>query len=242
MENVDLFNEYFDELYPITKDIKEFYEDLIKNYTMPTKFLRIGSNTGALEYYLALEGHDVTGLEEQMLLLESASRRRRYPHTALRFLNMTSTEMSLFLGKGFYNVVSVLYNRLLFIRDEILIKKFFYDCKQLLSPGGSLVLHLWNLDNKEPAPMLAFPTIESIRSKLFYQLWKKDDSYLLNVDIERSNGKIYPILKEAEIAIYSSSQIKTFAKEVGFQSFEFYGDFLKNPFTQESEHLVAVLS
>lgn len=242
MKNVDLFNEYFDELYPLDDDLKSFYVNLAKNYTMPTKFLRIGSNTGALEYFLALEGHDVTGIEEEALLLESASRRRRYPHTALRFLSMTSLEMSHFLGKGFYNVVSVLYNRLLFIRDEILIKKFFFDCKSLLSPKGSLVLHLWNLEGKEVSPMLAMPSVESIRSKLFFQIWKKAENFVLNMDIERSNGKVYPILEEREIAFYTSSDIKKFAKEAGFQNVEFFADFLKNPFTKESENCVAILS
>lgn len=242
MENVELFNEYYDELFPVSEDIKEFYLEITKKYKMPTRFLRIASNTGGLEYHLALEGHDVTGLEEELSLLESASRRRRYPNTALRFLNMSGLEMTHFLGEGFYNVISVLYNQLLFIHDEILIKKFFFDCKKLLSQDGSLVLHLWNLEGREPSPMLAMPTIESERAKLFYQIWQETERFSLNMDIERSNGKVFPVLTKTEIQLYRPIDIKRLAEEAGFQSIAFYADFQKNPFTKESEMLLAVLS
>lgn len=242
MENMDLFNEYFDELFPVSDNIKGFYEEIAKKYVMPTRFLRIGSSTGSLEYFLALAGHDVTGIEEEAVLLDSASRRRRYPHTALRFLNMKSIEMSRFLGKGFYNVISVLNNRILFIHDDILIKKFFYDCKNLLASEGSLVLHLWNLEGKNPNPMIVMPTIECIRSKLFFQIWNKDDRFVLNMDIERSNEQVFPILKKTEIALYKPGDIRRLAEEAGFQSIEFYSDFKKTPFNDESKMLLAILS
>ena len=31
MENVELFNEYYDELFPVSEDIKEFYLEITKS-------------------------------------------------------------------------------------------------------------------------------------------------------------------------------------------------------------------
>ena len=97
---------------------------------------------GALAPVLAKEGHDVTGIETSREMLEIANRRRRMPNTAIRFFQMSTIEMTRFLGKGFYNVISCLSDRIIFIHDKTLMRKFFYDCKLLLSEGGHLVLQL----------------------------------------------------------------------------------------------------
>ena len=73
MELIQNVIEYYDELYPVTDVQKKFYADLMKQYTIPVKFLRIGCGTGYFEHLLAREGHDVTGLETSKEMLESAN-------------------------------------------------------------------------------------------------------------------------------------------------------------------------
>lgn len=243
MNHIQELNEYFDELYPITEELKQFYDTLIKNYDSPAKLLRIGCGTGHFEHYLAQQGHDVTGIEDFQEMLESANRRRRFPNMAIRYFYMTSLEMSRFLGKGFYDIITCKDNKIIFIHDSILMRKFFYDCKNLLSPGGKLILHLDNFDHYKPAPMAKLATIESMRAKLFTQLWEKEEDLVtLDMDLECSTGKILSILKNVKVTPLTPDKISEISKEAGFTSINFYENFLLGPLEKDSTTVVAVLS
>lgn len=100
--------EYYDELFPVTGELKSFYNNLISQYESPVKFLRVECGTGMLESQLAREGHDVTGIESCQEILRSANLRRRTQLMAIRFFQMSYLDMTKFLGTGFYDVISCL--------------------------------------------------------------------------------------------------------------------------------------
>lgn len=243
MNNISAFIEYYDELYECSTEQKSFYFELSKEYGMPTKFLRINCGTGYFEHYLAKEGHDVTGLEVSKEMLERANLRRRMPNTALRFFQMSSLEMVRFLGKGFYNVISCLDDFFSYIHDETLRRKFFYDCKELMAPRGTLVLEVLNYSKYKPSPMSKLPTRESVRAKLFTQLWKKEnDEYIIKQDLETSSGKILSIIEGQEVYPVSIQEIESAARESGFTNFEKYADYSKNEFTPDSDKVLIIIS
>ena len=119
MSNMQSFIEYYDELYPSDENQRRFFTDLLTKYVAPSKFLRIGCGTGNLESYLAKNGVDVTGLDTNKDILESANLRRRFPNMAIRFFQMSTIEMTNFLGKNFYNVIACLNDKLIYIHDEM---------------------------------------------------------------------------------------------------------------------------
>ena len=242
MEFLHNIIEYYDELYPITEEQKSLYKELTNGF-MPAKILRIGCATGGFEHWLAKEGHDVTGIETSKEMLETANRRRRMPNTAIRFFQMSTIEMTRFLGKGFYNIISCLADRIIFIHDRTLMRKFFYDCKLLLSSGGHLILQLSNYDLFNAKPMAKLPTQESIRVKLYNQIWTNEDgSCTLQQDIEHCGSRVVPVLKDVSVLPITSSQIKAYAEEAGFKEINFYSGFDKKPFEANSPSLVCVLS
>ena len=155
------------------------YEDLTKNY-MPAKVLRVGCGTGSLEHWMSKNGHDVTGIEMNQEMLETANRRRRFPNMALRFFQMSSLEMVRFLGKGFYNVISCLNDDLIFRNDEILVKKFFFDCKTLLAENGVLVLQIENFEKYNLEEDFKLSIRESIRTKLHTKISYRDGKHFLS--------------------------------------------------------------
>lgn len=243
MNYIQEFNEYYDELYPVSDDIKKFYEGLISYYKSPVKFLRIGCGTGSLEHYLSKLGHDVTGIEDFQEMLDSANRRRKFPNMAIRYFYMTSLEMSRFLGKGFYNVITIKDNRIIFIHDPILMRKFFYDCKTLLSPNGKIIIHLSNFKLYKPNPMAKLPELESMRVKLFTQLWQKEEgTYTVDMDLETSTGKMLPLLKDTKVCPLTKEQIQDLAAEAGFSDISFYSTYNKDPFSDDSRSLISVIS
>ncbi len=244
VSNMDYLNniiEYYDELYPITESQKKLFADLIQD-KMPAHILRIGCGSGLFEHYLARLGHDVTGIDTSKEMLESANRRRRMPNTAIRFFQMSTVEMPRFLGKGFYNIISCLNDKLLFIRDRTLMRKFFYDCKLLLAPGGTVIVQLPHFETLPEDEKVSLPVRESIRVKLFSQMTQKDGIWYMQQGLSRSEDRLTPVLRDAEILPVTVTDLKAFAKEAGFENVELYADFDRTPLTEDSPSVILMLS
>jgi len=99
MESIKNLVEYYDELYPVTLAQQTFYETLIQKYPHPAKLLSIGCGTGVLCHRLARNSVDVTGLETLRELLESANLKYRNQLMSVRYFQMSTLEMTHFLGK-----------------------------------------------------------------------------------------------------------------------------------------------
>jgi 2-polyprenyl-3-methyl-5-hydroxy-6-metoxy-1,4-benzoquinol methylase len=242
MEFLNNLIEYYDELYPVSKSQKEFFEDLLTKYEMPARFLGIGCSSGFFEHFLALKGHDVTGIDTSSEMLESANRRRRMPNTAIRFFQMSTIEMSRFLGKNFYNVISCLNSKIIFIHDETLLRKFFFDCKSLLTEEGTLVLQLGNFSSFEQNHTFEIPTHESIRVSLISKIQETaEGKYLLSQELDRGDNHYIQVLKGTSVLPITPDMIENFAKEAGFKSINFYKGWTHAQFTGDSNNLVCVL-
>lgn len=242
MESIHNLVEYYDELYPVTQEQFDFYNSLVEEFSKPVKFLNIGCGTGVLENKLAKDVTDVTGLETIKELLDSATRKRRNQLMAVRFFQMSTIEMVRFLGKGFYSVISCLNDRVIFIHDKVLLRKFFFDCKQLLVENGMVVLQLANYNLYKKPQAVTLPEKSSIRVTLSRKLEPTDgEDYLLTSTLETGNGKKLPIYEKTSVYPIVKSEIIDFAKEAGFKNIEFYSDYKKTPATDLSENLVVVV-
>ncbi|MDE5897824.1 MAG: class I SAM-dependent methyltransferase [Treponemataceae bacterium] len=234
--------EYYDELHPVTDSIKDFYGQFKMQYPFPQKFLHIGSGTGSLEFFLAKEGYDVTGIEVFQPLLDSAILKRRTQLLSIRFFNLSTLEMGKFLGRKFYNVISCLNNRIVFIRDKEMMRKFFSDCHELLSDGGTLVLQLYNYKKPERADTAAMPEKSSIRAKLYTKIAYQNNGAQLSQTLETGNGSIIPIIQDEAIYPLAQDEIKQFAEESGFREIRFFEGFGGQPATEQSEEIVCILT
>ena len=241
MEYINNITEYFDELYSVSKNQKELYEKFTKDY-MPAKILRVGCGTGLLEHWLSKNGHDVTGLETNQEMIETANRRRRLPNMALRFFQMSSLEMTRFLGKGFYNVISCLNDELIFKHDKILLRKFFYDCRVLLAEKGNVILSFSNFAKYKDMENYNLPVRESIRAKLETTISQRDNKFYLSQKLEHYGKKPFPVVKDVEVMPIYKEEVEAFGKEAGFTDIKFYGDWDLSPVTDESDMIVAILS
>ena len=235
--------EYYDELYPVTNDQKSFYADEMSAFPKPHRLLRVGCGTGSFEHMLAKEGADVTGLETSHELIESANRKRRTQLMSLRFFQMNTLEMARFLGKGFYHIISILDGRIILIHDETLIKKFFFDCKQLLAEKGRLIIGLPNFIKFSSVPMAKLPDRQSIRCSLYTQVWADpDDKRTIQLDLETSNGKVSTVMRDVPVFALTVPKIQELAEGTGFTHCDFYGGFDRQPFTEQSDYVIAVIS
>ncbi len=233
--------EFYDELYPVTEEQKVFYEKLMGMFAKPVRFLRIGCGTGTFEHNLAREGSDVTGLETSKELLESANRKRRTQLMAVRYFQMSSLEMTRFLGKKFYNVVSILNNRIIFTHDKTLMAKLFYDCRQLLADNGKLIISLSNFKKYAGLDKFTLPVKESIRTSLFSSIESRGEKMYLNQELENSSGKRIFVTEDAPVYLITKEEIENYAKEAGFKDINFYSSFGNSAYSEDSDQIVAVL-
>ena len=233
--------EYYDELHPVTLAQQTFYETLVQKYPHPAKFLGIGCGTGVLCHRLAKGAVDVTGLEPQRELLESANLKYRSQLMSLRYFQMSTLEMTRFLGKKFYNIISCLNSRVIFIHDKTLMKKFFFDCRELLSDGGKLVLQLFNFEKYKAAPKCELPEFSSARVLYKSALSRlADGTFKLDTFLEK-NGKTIPVYEQVNVYPLQKSEIQEFSKEAGFKSAQFFGGFDGLTAAPDSDFLLAVL-
>lgn len=235
--------EYYDELFPVTTAQKRFYDELVKNYSDPVKILSIECGTGVFESILAREGFDVTGIESHADLLHAANMRKRNQLMSIRFFQMDYMDMSRFLGKAFYNIVSILDDRIMMIYDGMLMQKFFRDVRSRLTEGGSFVISLPNFDLlQQGLPMQKLPTRASLRASLFTELWcQEGGQYSVKQNLETGNGKMLPVTEDERAYPLRSAELQDMAREAGFSSAELFADFDKNPFTGQEDGLIALL-
>ena len=233
--------EFYDELYPVTEEQKVFYKNLSGKFKAPVKILSIGCGNGSFEHNLARQGSDVTGLETSQELLESANRRRRTQLMSLRFFQMSTLEMGRFLGKHFYNIISVPNGRLIYINHKTLLSKFFYDCRQLVSDDGVILIDIPNFLKYSGNTEIILPDRKSIRTVLHSKIITKNEQPLFFQELECSSGK-KTITCDAPVYLPVKEEIECLAKENGFSNAEFFSDFSKNAFSKESDRLIALIS
>ncbi|MCR5217270.1 bifunctional 2-polyprenyl-6-hydroxyphenol methylase/3-demethylubiquinol 3-O-methyltransferase UbiG [Treponema sp.] len=243
MTQIQNLVEYYDELFSTTQEQKDFYKDLISTFKKPAKLLSLGCATGAFENYLSQQGCDVTGIESSPELLRSANLKRRNQLMSVRFFQMKLAEVNKFLTKSFYDIVYCHNSRLIFCAEKNALSVFYNDCKNVLSPGGAIVLHLVNIKALKGRPMSQLPSHQNVRVKLFTELWVHEDkSQTIVQNIETGNGKMLSVMEDQPVYIPSPEEVESEAKKTGFKKVSFYSDFNKSPFTGNEDYFIAVIS
>lgn len=233
--------EFYDELYPVTEEQKVFFFKKFEQFKKPAKFLSLGCGTGYFEHLLAKQGLDVTGIENSIELLESANRRRRTQLMSVRYFNMNFLEMSHFLGKKFYNVISVLNDNIIFNHDKTLMQKFFYDCHELLSQNGIFIIKVTNFQKFKSNKGFLLPKRNSIRASLKTEILLENENYYAYQYLQNSSQKNVKITENAKVYPISKEEIFDFAKQTGFTEINFYEDFKETEFCEQSNNIIAVL-
>jgi 2-polyprenyl-3-methyl-5-hydroxy-6-metoxy-1,4-benzoquinol methylase len=255
IENIqDFFTailEYYDELFPVDENILPLFLDLQQKQKVFSesqnspmcRYLGIGCATGNLENRLAGQGFDITGIDRNPAMIETAKRRMKRGFSTIRFFEMSAIDIRRFLKKGSFHIIGCLGNVLPYICDETLLRKFFYDAKELLVPGGNLVIQTRNYDGMNAEKPVRLEDKKSVRVTLSRGYTPSEGGKVfLDATLEQGNGQKLILQKTTEIIPIKIDEIKAFAREAGFQSISVYGDFSCAPWTSSSPSSILVLS
>ena len=235
MDYAEKIVEYYDELFPVTKDEKSFFEDLVKSSAIESRILSIGCGTGVLEHHLAKKGCNVTGIDDNYCLLNSATRKSKPVYANIRFFSMSPLDMSHFLTHGFFTHIFCVSNRLIYISEIKIMKKIFADCKSLLHPGGCFVFQLPNYSYYISKGETLLPVSKSIRAKLLSKLiFAKGKSPVFLQQVETSTGNLVTIVDHKPIVLLLKDTITEWAKELGYTKVDYFSSFNKEPFDEKT--------
>lgn len=242
--------EYYDELFPLDAAAVPFFGKLQQEFrdawqgdSIPLcRYLGIGCATGNLENALSSPTMDITGIDKNADMIETAKRRMKRGYSTTRFFEMSSLDMKRFLKAGSFHIIACIDNTLPFIADETLLRKFFYDAKALLAPGGTLVVQTINMDNLVPGKPFQLKTRASIRVSLT-TTWVPagEGKYVVDAALELGNGKKIILQKTTEVVALPTSRIEAYAREAGFKSCLLQSAFTGAPWDSESPDSVLIL-
>ncbi|ULQ58691.1 class I SAM-dependent methyltransferase [Brucepastera parasyntrophica] len=243
--------EYYDELFPLDEDVSKFFLGLQEKMKTDSviqpppvlRYLGVGCATAKLEGRLINSGMDITCIDSNHEMVETAKRRIQKGYSGVRLFEMSTIDMARYLKKDSFHIISCIDDTIEYIGNETLIRKFFYDARELLKPGGKLVIQTMNFDSFNTGQPFSLPSKGSIRVS-FERGYTPLENNMLQLDatLEMGNGKKIVLQKGTEIFPLTAEKAEMFAKEAGFTGCERYGSFAKDKWSPESPMTVMVFS
>jgi SAM-dependent methyltransferase len=199
------------------------------------RYLGVGCGTGTLENRLASQKFDVTGIDKNRDMISTAKRRMKQGTSSIRFFEMPALEMRRFLKAGSFQVIASLGNLISYIADPVLQRKFIHDCKELLAPGGALVIQTVNYDALPLQGCIPLPDRGSIRVTLRRSLEPADNDLMaLSARLELGNGRNLCLQRGTLMLPQRAAAIEAIAQEAGFTTCERMGGFKEEDWGADS--------
>ena len=237
------WTDYYEDFFPIEPGQIEFFSALGNEFAAPAKFLGVECGPALISEKLQ-EKHDITLTDSFAEFVNIVNNRQTHKENPAHIFNLNPADIARYLGKNFFNVITCLCYRIIFMKDRILIKKFLFDSRMLLSDGGYLVLDIINFSKYDfSETKVELPAIKTERATLYTSVIKNSDqiSYRLFQHVVTASGKVIDEVKDEPVCPISMESIRSYAKEVGYSSCEFYNDYNKTPYSSDSDKIICVL-
>ena len=220
----DDISENYDEMFNFTKDLEaaEKYIAKLKKQFNFEKALDIGCGTGSCTLALAQSGAETTGIDLSKSMLDEARKNSIAYGLNIDFINCGMKNM-LSKVKGKFNLLMSMGNTLPHLLNKDDLHSMLTSCKQLLNPGGQLILNLLNydkiLDTKER--VIGITRSKNHEFIRFYDFHPPYVSFnLLEIDWREGNPlhkivstKLYP---------YTRLELESALQHAGFRELKIY--------------------
>ncbi|MFA6505146.1 MAG: class I SAM-dependent methyltransferase [Treponemataceae bacterium] len=248
MENLyDNLLEYYDEIFPVDQERIAFMEELARRIrpadadkNQRTKVLDVGCATGSFALALMKKGMDVTGIDLNPSMIQSACRRNPEPRTNARFFLMNMMEVGSAFSHGRFDIIVCLGNTLVHLDGPAQILSFLKQARDLLRPGGALVFQTVNYAKVLSENITRLPTIETTRSRFEREYRQRDDGRIsFEATIFASNGQA--VFRD-RVALYPATptELTDLVKEAGLKRLDLFEDFAGDTLKGNSLGLVGV--
>ncbi len=239
--------------------MKNFYQSIANNYNyifppnpvqaefvnssleinQKKNILDVGCGTGNLSFAIAEFAENVIGIDLDSEMLSIAKNRVKTSNKKIEFKNLNMLEIQNSFNHFSFDSIVSFGNTLVHLNDLEEIKNFFKQTKKIVKSNGKLLLQIINYDHIIKEKIKGLPTIENEHIK-FERVYIHHDNqrkidFNTKLTIKKDNLviensiKLFPVLKD---------EIQNLLKEAGYNKINFYSNFNKKSYTEESIPLI----
>jgi SAM-dependent methyltransferase len=235
--------EYYDELFPVDdKKIDFISRELYRYWTnkgLP-KVLDVGCATGSIDFALIKRNFLVTGIDNNVSMIQSACRRNPEPKTKARFFCMDMLEAAKILAPASFNGVLCLGNTLVHLPGSEEIARFLRGARRLMESDGVLIVQVVNYDKILADGITQLPSIQTLRCTFARTYSLLPDGHIKFNGTVYSSNNVAVFRDEVELYPLRSKELRSLLDEEGYRDIEFFNDFDGQPFDGSSFGLVVV--
>lgn len=243
MVNIVDWLDYYSDFFPHQDEEVNFIKSYLENQKN-AKLLYVECGIASLSNDFSTK-YDITFTDKFSEYTSLLNKRLVHKNDRIHIFNLDPIDIARYLAKDFFTTIFCLHNKIIFMQDDVLIKKFLFDSKMLLKENGKIILGLANFAKYDlNQEIIEFPAIKCSRGSLKVHLSKDRESasFRLGGGIVPTNGKTIQISQNEKVFPLGSETIKKIAEELQFSSIEFFGDYSKSPFEKTSSNLICVLT
>jgi SAM-dependent methyltransferase len=235
--------EYYDELFPVEEKKIDFITRELYRYGPHSglpKALDVGCATGSIDFALIKRNLLVTGIDNNVSMIQSACRRNPEPKTKARFFCMDMLEAAKILAPASFNGVLCLGNTLVHLKSPEEISAFFRGARRLMQSDGVLILQLVNYDKILADGITQLPSIETLRCTFERNYALLPDGRIKFNGTVYSSNRVAVFRDQVELYPLRSKELRKLLEQEGLMDIVFFSDFDGQPFDGSSFGLVAV--
>ncbi len=230
-------SEHYHEIFPYNPAQLKFVERNCDGLA-GKKILDIGCATGELAFQLATAGAEVTGIDLNEDLLQRAESEKQHPNLTFQKGDMLKLEDD-FIGRQF-DVVLCFGNTLVHLPSAGHVKGMMDGVRQVLKPGGLLLLQILNYDFILSEPVTELPLIETGNIKFIRKYGSEPGSLLIEFKTElhlKKDGKV--ISNKTPLLPLKSHELLDLLGDSAFEKSSLYSNFNEEKYGGKHLPLVA---
>jgi glycine/sarcosine N-methyltransferase len=237
--------EYYDEVFPVDSERLDFITGIagkLRKSKTPwsPRVLDVGCATGGTSLALMRRGMDVTGVDFNAAMIQSACRRNPEPKTNARFFRIDMLDVAEVFAPESFDVGLCLGNTLVHLDGSGQISLFLQSLLEVLQVGGVFIFQVVNYDLVLAQGLTQLPTIQTKRARFVRNYSRTGNGRIVfEASIYSSSDQV--VFRDT-VTLYPAGvdELTALLKKAGFKKIDFYDDFDGEPFTGSSLGVVGV--
>lgn len=236
MDFYSMLSKYYDDIFPFGEQKFTFLKECLDNNG---KILDVGAGTGTYSIPFARMGYKVLAFDSEETMVERMLEKsdNLEEHVAFR---MTMEDMGNLESDNF-DLIYCIGNTLVHLGNVNAVAEFLKEAYQKLQPGGHLVLQIVNYDKVFNESVSELPLIrreqEGLQFRRTYVLNQQKVCFKGQLEVNIGSEK-QEYNSETVLLGLRKQTLLSMLQGVGFEFIETYGDFAKNPYSENSSALV----
>ncbi|HOM24469.1 MAG TPA: class I SAM-dependent methyltransferase [Termitinemataceae bacterium] len=232
--------EYYDEIFPVTQERIDFIVSHLPDRPYPQRILDVGCATGGTAIALARRGLEVTGIDNEWTMIQSANRKNPEPKSNARFLCMDMREVDSWFPPRSFDTLLCLGNTLVHLDSLGTIETFLGSMGRLCQPPATVILQFVNYKEILKSQNPHLPPIKTSRCRFERQYQRLPNGKLLfegrlysstEEMVFEGTNELYPLLLDDCI---------TLLEKHSFTNIKVYEDFTGAPYRDDGLGVLVV--